>query len=74
MDLILNVHSLHLIRKEILDLPRLGSFNFHPGPLPRYAGLNSVCWALYRGETKHGVTLRSWWRIMTPGLSAIGSR
>ncbi len=57
VDLILNVHSLHLIRKEILEAPRLGSFNLHPGPLPRYAGLNSVCWALYRGETRHGVTL-----------------
>jgi methionyl-tRNA formyltransferase len=57
VDLILNVHSLFVIRKEILEAPRLGSFNLHPGPLPRYAGLNSVCWAIYRGETQHGVTL-----------------
>jgi methionyl-tRNA formyltransferase len=57
VDIIFNVHSLFLIRKEILEAPRLGSFNLHPGPLPRYAGLNSVCWAIYRGEKKHGVTL-----------------
>ena len=57
VDMILNVHSLFLIRKEILEAPRLGSFNLHPGPLPRYAGLNPVCWAIYRGEEKHGVTL-----------------
>ena len=56
-DVILNVHSLYLIRKEVLEAPRLGSFNLHPGPLPRYAGLNSVCWAIYRGEKEHGVTL-----------------
>ena len=57
VDLILNVHSMVVIRREILEAPRLGSFNLHPGPLPRYAGLNSVCWAIYRGETEHGVTL-----------------
>lgn len=57
VDMILNVHSLFLIRKDVLEAPRLGSFNLHPGPLPRYAGLNSVCWAIYRGEKKHGVTL-----------------
>jgi hypothetical protein len=33
------------------------SFDLHPGPLPRYAGLNSVSWAIYRGEKEHGVTL-----------------
>ncbi len=52
-----DAHSLFLIRKEVLEAPRLGSFNLHPGPLPRYAGLNSVCWAIYRGEKEHGVTL-----------------
>jgi methionyl-tRNA formyltransferase len=57
VDLILNVHSMVVIRREVLEAPRLGSFNLHPGPLPRYAGLNSVCWAIYRGETEHGVTL-----------------
>jgi methionyl-tRNA formyltransferase len=57
VDAILNVHSLLLIRKEVLETPRLGSYNLHPGPLPRYAGLNSVCWAIYKDEKKHGVTL-----------------
>jgi methionyl-tRNA formyltransferase len=57
VDLILNVHSMVVIRREVFEAPRLGSFNLHPGPLPRYAGLNSVCWAIYRGETEHGVTL-----------------
>ena len=57
VDLLLNVHSMVVIRSEVLEAPRLGSFNLHPGPLPRYAGLNSVSWAIYRGETRHGVTL-----------------
>jgi methionyl-tRNA formyltransferase len=56
-DILLNVYSLYLIRSEILTVPPLGSYNLHPGPLPKYAGLNSMCWAIYRGERHHGVTL-----------------
>jgi len=57
VDVILNVHSLFRIARQVLEAPRVGGFNLHPGPLPRYAGLNSVCWAIYRGERQHGVTL-----------------
>lgn len=57
VDLLLNVHSLHRLPDALLALPRLGAFNLHPGPLPRYAGLNATSWAIYRGETQHGVTL-----------------
>jgi methionyl-tRNA formyltransferase len=66
VDVIINAHSLFLIRKEVLEAPRLGCFNLHPGPLPRYAGLNSVCWAIYRGEKEHGVTLHK----MVPEIDA----
>lgn len=61
VDLLLNVHSLFVIKPEIVAAPRFGSFNLHPGPLPRYAGLNAPCWALYHGEQQHGVTLH-WMR------------
>lgn len=57
VDILLNVHSLFVMDADVINAPRIGSFNVHPGPLPRYAGLNAVSWALYRGETEHGVTL-----------------
>lgn len=57
VDILLNVHSLHLIDPAVLAAPRIGTFNLHPGPLPEYAGLNVPSWAIYRGETTHGVTL-----------------
>ncbi|MCU1239288.1 MAG: luciferase-like monooxygenase family [Candidatus Acidoferrum typicum] len=57
VDLLLNIHSLYLIHTDVLRAPKIGSFNLHPGPLPRFAGLNPVCWALYFGEKTHGVTL-----------------
>jgi methionyl-tRNA formyltransferase len=57
VDLILNVHSLFLLHPAVVTAPRIGSFNLHPGPLPRYAGLNSPSWAIYQGEKEHGVTI-----------------
>lgn len=57
VDLFLNVHSLFLVPDAILEAPRIGSFNLHPGPLPEYAGLNCISWAIYQGERHYGVTL-----------------
>src|SRR5262245_60942545 len=31
VDILLNVHSLFLIQKDVLTAPRLGSYNLHPG-------------------------------------------
>jgi UDP-4-amino-4-deoxy-L-arabinose formyltransferase/UDP-glucuronic acid dehydrogenase (UDP-4-keto-hexauronic acid decarboxylating) len=56
-DILLNVHSLYLVHAEVLAALPLGGFNLHPALLPRYAGLNSVSWAIYHGETEHGVTI-----------------
>jgi methionyl-tRNA formyltransferase len=64
VDVILNIHSLFIINKEVVSAPRIGCFNMHPGPLPRYAGLNAVSWAIYKGETSHGVTIHK----MEPGI------
>ena len=64
VDILLNVHSLHIIHKDVVGAPRLGSFNLHHGLLPRYAGLNTVSWAIFRGETSHGVTVHK----MDPGV------
>jgi UDP-4-amino-4-deoxy-L-arabinose formyltransferase/UDP-glucuronic acid dehydrogenase (UDP-4-keto-hexauronic acid decarboxylating) len=57
VDVLLNVHSLYLIDPDVLAAPRIGTFNLHPGALPEYAGLNVPSWAVYNGETDHGVTL-----------------
>ena len=35
VDLLLNVHSLHIVPAALLEVPRLGAWNLHPGPLPR---------------------------------------
>src|SRR5690349_14314356 len=57
VDLILNVHSRYIVDERVINAARIGAFNMHPGPLPQYAGLNCVSWAMYRGETTYAVTL-----------------
>lgn len=57
IDLLFNVHSLRLLPESLIRLPRVGGFNLHPGPLPEYAGLDVVSWAIYEGEREHAVTL-----------------
>jgi UDP-4-amino-4-deoxy-L-arabinose formyltransferase/UDP-glucuronic acid dehydrogenase (UDP-4-keto-hexauronic acid decarboxylating) len=57
VELLLNVHSLLIADAAVLAAPRIGSFNVHPGPLPRYAGLNAPSWAIAEGETRHAVTV-----------------
>jgi methionyl-tRNA formyltransferase len=57
VDLLLNVHSLYVLPEAVLRVPALGAWNLHPGPLPRYAGLNAPSWAIYRGEVCHGVSV-----------------
>jgi methionyl-tRNA formyltransferase len=57
VDLLLNVHGQYILPTEIITAPRIGSFNLHPGPLPRYAGLNVPSWAIYHDEHTHAVTL-----------------
>jgi UDP-4-amino-4-deoxy-L-arabinose formyltransferase/UDP-glucuronic acid dehydrogenase (UDP-4-keto-hexauronic acid decarboxylating) len=66
VDLLLNVHSLRILPPEVLAAPAIGCFNLHPGPLPRFAGLNAPSWAIYEGETRYGCSLH--W--MTPEIDA----
>jgi methionyl-tRNA formyltransferase len=65
-DLLLNVHSLHIVDPEVLAAPTLGAYNLHPGPLPERAGLHAPSWALYEGDETHAVTLHR----MTAGVDA----
>lgn len=56
-DLLLNVHSLHILPEDVLGVSRLGAYNLHPGPLPEMAGLNVPSWAIFEGRDRHGVTV-----------------
>jgi len=63
-DWILSVANLRVLQADILDLARQGAVNFHDGPLPRYAGLNTPVWAILNDEAQHGIT----WHLMESGI------
>lgn len=45
-----------LLRTPVLQLPRVDTINFHPSPLPKYAGLAPFYWMAAAGETDGGVS------------------
>lgn len=45
-----------IFSRALLDIPRRGSVNFHPSPLPRYRGGHPHLWGLINGETTWAVT------------------
>ncbi len=55
------ITHLEVVAPEVLALPTRAAINFHDGPLPEYAGLNTPVWALLNGERSHGIT----WHLMT---------
>ncbi|MFC4216954.1 MupA/Atu3671 family FMN-dependent luciferase-like monooxygenase [Pseudophaeobacter arcticus] len=63
-DWLLSIANLRVIPDPVLALARKGAVNFHDGPLPRYAGLNTPNWAIMAGEAQHGIT----WHVMEGGI------
>ncbi|MFT3965608.1 MAG: LLM class flavin-dependent oxidoreductase [Sphingobium sp.] len=61
VDYLFSITNLSILPPEVLALARRGAVNFHDGPLPAYAGLNSPVWALLAGESRYGIS----WHLMT---------
>ncbi|MBT8335920.1 MAG: methionyl-tRNA formyltransferase [Gemmatimonadetes bacterium] len=47
----------HILVREVLDLPRLGSINVHASLLPALRGAAPIHWAIARGDVMSGVTV-----------------
>ncbi len=56
-DVIFSFYYRHLLGRDILMIPRAGSFNLHGSLLPAYRGRCPVNWVLVNGEKRTGVTL-----------------
>ncbi|MFA7345416.1 MAG: formyltransferase family protein [Terrimicrobiaceae bacterium] len=59
-ELVFSVNNFQIIRPALLATARRGFVNFHNAPLPKHAGSHACTWAIYEGETTHGVT---WHRV-----------
>lgn len=55
-DLAVSISYDRILRRPLLELPRLGCVNIHAGRLPQYRGRNVINWAILNGETEIGVT------------------
>ena len=55
-DIIVVVAFGHVLRGNILDIPRLGAVNVHGSLLPKYRGPAPIHWAIINGESETGVT------------------
>jgi methionyl-tRNA formyltransferase len=55
-DAIVVVAFGHMLRRNLLSIPRLGAVNVHASILPRYRGPAPIHWAIINGEAETGVT------------------
>ncbi|WP_164935799.1 amino acid adenylation domain-containing protein, partial [Bradyrhizobium nanningense] len=60
VEWIFSVANPFILPADVFGKARRGAFNYHDGPLPRYAGTHATSWALLARETEHGIT---WHRI-----------
>lgn len=56
-DVILSARFSLIFKRNIFEIPRLGTYNVHPGALPRYAGLFAPFRCLVEGGDRIGCTL-----------------
>lgn len=65
-DYLFSIVNLQKVDDRVLGTPARLAINFHDGPLPHRAGLNTPIWALLEGATTYGVT----WHEMTSAVDA----
>jgi methionyl-tRNA formyltransferase len=56
-DVALVVAYGRILRRDVLDAPRLGCVNVHASLLPKLRGAAPITWAVVRGEAESGVTM-----------------
>ncbi len=66
-DLLLVMSYGHILKQELLDLPKLGAYNIHTSVLPAYRGASPIETAIAEGENETGVTFMGMVRKMDAG-------
>ncbi|SHE93559.1 methionyl-tRNA formyltransferase [Marinitoga hydrogenitolerans DSM 16785] len=56
-DIIITVAYGKILKKNVINLPKLGCWNVHASLLPRYRGAAPIQRALENGETKTGISI-----------------
>ena len=56
-DVCMMAYVLLFVPSSVLDVPRLGSFQYHPSLLPMHRGPSSINWPIAMGATRTGLTI-----------------
>jgi len=56
-EILFSFYYRKLVKQDILDIPKAGSYNLHGSLLPKYRGRCPVNWVLVNGEQETGITL-----------------
>jgi methionyl-tRNA formyltransferase len=56
-DLCVMAYVTQLVPQRCLDMPALGTIQFHPSLLPRHRGPSSINWPIIQGATKTGLSI-----------------
>jgi methionyl-tRNA formyltransferase len=64
LDVVYSCFWSEIFKQPILDIPKLGVFNFHSALLPNYRGSRPIPWAIINGEERTGMTAHK----MLPGI------
>jgi methionyl-tRNA formyltransferase len=65
-DVLFSVYYRSRLPQQLLEIPPLGAYNFHPSLLPRHRGCFSAQWAIIEGDRETGVTCHA----MTESIDA----
>lgn len=56
-DLGIMAYVLQFAPQSFVNIPRLGTIQYHPSLLPKYRGPSSINWPIIRGDTETGLTI-----------------
>jgi len=56
-DIGIMAYVLQFAPQEFVNIPRLGTIQYHPSLLPKYRGPSSINWPIAKGETTTGLTI-----------------
>jgi methionyl-tRNA formyltransferase len=56
-DLLVSAYFSQILKSEVIQLPRYGILNIHPGWLPAYRGAMAYFWVLHNDSDRGGVSV-----------------
>ena len=63
-DYIFSIVNEKILPASFINQAYCCAINYHPGPLPRYAGMNGWSWAIFNNDNSYGAT----WHVMEEGI------